>query len=73
MLKKPTEKEMEYRNKIAREVIKSVQGIDASVLDVAQEMVLMGAAQMKHHGVDTADIIKMVKDIRFVKTKTKLN
>ena len=61
MLRKATEQEEKYRLDLAKEIISNVQGIDADVFDVAQEMVWLGVTQMKKCGATTTDIMQWIK------------
>ena len=61
MLRKATEQEEKYRLDLAKEIISNIQGIDADVFDVAQEMVWLGVTQMKKCGATTTDVMQWVK------------
>lgn len=63
MLRKPSIEEEQYRLDLAKEIIENVQGIDADVFDVAQEMVYLGVTQMRESGVKSTDIIQLVKNV----------
>tara|TARA_B100001057_G_C22304063_1_gene739438 strand:+ start:42 stop:263 length:222 start_codon:yes stop_codon:yes gene_type:complete len=65
MLRKPSKKEEQFRVDLAREIIENVQGIDADVFDVAQEMVYLGVTQMKNCGAESTDIIQLVKNAAY--------
>lgn len=73
MLKKCNKEQEQYRIGLAQEIIENVQGIDADVFDVAQEMVWLGVTQMRESGVDSKDIIQMVKGVANRVPKRKIN
>ena len=73
MLKKCNKQQEQYRIELAQEIIENVQGIDADVFDVAQEMVYLGVTQMKNCGAESSDIIQLVKNVANHKPKSELN
>ena len=73
MLRKPSKKEEQYRLELAQEIVENVQGIDADVFDVAQEMVYLGVTQMRNCGAEPTDIIQLVKNVAKYVPKTKIN
>ena len=73
MLKKCDKEQEQYRIELAQEIIENVQGIDADVFDVAQEMVWLGVTQMRESGVDSKDIMQMVKGVATHVSKRKIN
>ena len=73
MLRKPSEKEQQYRIDLGKQIIENVQHIDADVFDVAQEMVYLGVIQMKNCGAETSDLIQLVKKVANYVPKSKIN
>ena len=73
MLRKPSKKEEQFRIKLAQEIVRNVQGIDADVFDVAQEMVAVGVTQMQNCGAEASEIIQMVKNVANHVPKSKIN
>ena len=73
MLKKCNKQQEQYRIELAQEIIENVQGIDADVFDVAQEMVWLGVTQMRESGADSKDIMQMVKGVATRVPKRKIN
>ena len=63
MLRKPSKKEEQFRVNLAKEIVANVQGIDADVFDVAQEMVYVGVTQRKNCGAEASEIIQMVTNV----------